>query len=258
MSETTTRPDWPALAEHLKGGVLMIQVSLDTGQTWPVATCCAVADDTVLTTGDAAYDLATFCEKKFRPWVVDPSSGTKFEVQAIRVPADYQMNADRPDERQFYDLGFLEVRGKLPKKVPLASGEELRELEDGLPLASFGFNLKQAKITRFDHYEPVLTLARVSLVKSPPPHAADGPKLLDVTARFPENVLGSPLIDAQGRIVAIYSKAALPADVGGMKDLHFAVVASAKLISTWLQDRDAKTWTTLSSPEGSSESPPRP
>ena len=236
----------------------MIQVSIDTGQTWPLATCCAVGDDTVLTTAGAACELAKFREQKFRLWVVDPGSGTKFEVQAIRVPADYQINAERPNERQFYDIGLLEVRGKLPKKLPLASGKELEELEDGLPLTNFGFSLKAAKITKFDRYEPGLTRGRVSLIKSPPPHAADGPKSLEVAGSFPENVHGSPLIDEQGKIVAIYSKAAPPADVDGMKDLHFAVVASAKLIGAWLQDRDAKTWTILSSPEGSSESPPRP
>ena len=253
-----TTPDWPALAEQLKGGVLMVQVSLDTGQTWPLATCWAVGDDAVLTTAAAACDLAKFRQEKFRIWVVDPSSGTKYEVQTIRVPADYQMYAERPVERQFYDIGLLEVRGRLPKKLSLASGKELEELEDGLPLAGFGFSLKAAKITKFDRYEPGLTLTRVFLIKSPPPHAADGPKLLDVTGSFPENVLGSPLIDAQGKIVAIYSKVAPSQDASGMKDLHFAVVASARSIGAWLQDRDAKTWTTLSSPEGSSESAPRP
>ena len=103
-------------------------------------------------------------------------------------------------------------------------------MEDGLPLAGFGFSLKAAKITKFDRYEPGLTLTRVFLIKSPPPHAADGPKLLDVTGSFPENVLGSPLIDAQGKIVAIYSKVARVQDASGMKDLHFAVVAGARLI----------------------------
>jgi hypothetical protein len=168
------------------------------------------------------------------------------------------MYAGQPNERQFYDLGFLEVRGKLPKTLPLASGEELKELEDGLPLSSFGFSLEQHTITKFDRYEPGLTPARVFLIKSPPPHAADGPKLLDVRAAFPENVAGSPLIDSQGKIVAVYSKAAPPVDVGGVKDLHLAVVASPKLIDAWLHDRDAKTWTTLSSAEGTSQSPPRP
>ena len=210
----------------------MIQVSLYTGHTWPLATCCAVADDTVLTTADAACDAAMFRKEKLAIHVVDPSSGTKFEVRAVRVPADYQMCAERPDERRFYNLGLLEVRGKLPKKLPLASGKELGELKVGLRLASFGFSPKRELIAASEPCEPGLTPARLFLVKSPPPHAVDGPRSLDLTAAFPENALGSPLIDAQGKIVAIYSAAALPADVGGINDLHFAVVASSKLLGS--------------------------
>ena len=250
-------PDWPKVTAGLKGAVLLIQLEMATpagASTWPFATCCAVRDDTVLTSAAVASDLVKkFPEKKFKIWVADPNSGTRHEVREIRIASGYQQTAGRPDEQRYFDLALLVVVGKLAKTAPLASAKELADLEKGMPLACFGFSPKPAEITRFDHYEPQPAVTRILLVKSPPPHAADGPRTLDLTATLPEYLDGSPLLSAEGKVVAVYGKPAEPEEAKGLKDLHFAAVAAAQLIEAWLHDHDARAWTTLTPPE----SPPK-
>ncbi len=273
-------PDWPKVAAQLKGAVLLIQVERDAA-AWPVATCCAIRDNTVLATATTARVLAMFRENKFQVWVTDPGGQTKVEVGDIRIPADFQAYAGKPDQ-PYYDLALLEVRGTLAKLVPLASEKELGALEEGLPVACFGFSPKPDKITRFDRFEPQLTPAKIFLVKSPPPHAADGPRALDLTAVLPENAFGSPVVNDQGKVLAVCLEAAGAKEAARpkgtvpispdenrdspLKDLHPAVVVNLRLIGAWLEGHDTQAWIspsatsdrTSSPPEGSSPPSPRP
>ena len=248
-------PDWPALVSKLKGAVLLVHVELAApagASAWPHATCCAVGEHTLLTSASMALDLSKFRQDGFKVWAVDPEAGTRLEVREIRVRRDFGAMKDKSVEQNSANLAFLEVEGKLTKTVPLATAKELGELEEGLPIACVGFSHQGTKVTRHDHFEPRLTLGKVFLVKSPPPHSPDGPRSLDLMAPMPANSYGSPLVDSQGRLLAVYLTSASAAESGGLKDLHFAAVASTQLINGWLRDRDEKIWVLATNSETTS------
>ena len=254
---TKSSPDWPQLAEQLKGAVLLIQVEQEAGgasSVWPLATCCAVGEHTLLTSASVACELSQFLREKFKVWVADPASGARQEVQEIRICRDFQTMAGKAVEQQSLDLAFLEIGGKLAKTVALAAAKDRSELEEGQPVACVGFSHQGGKITRHDRFEPELAVGKIFLVKSPPPHASDGPRSLDVMGAMPVNLFGSPLIDARGKLVAVYCKSATVEESHGLKDLHFDEVDSTRLIDAWLRDRDTNAWIPPVSPETTSAS----
>jgi hypothetical protein len=255
----TSGPDWPALVAQLKGAVLLIQVELGApagASAWPHATCCAVGEHTLLTSASMGLDLAKFREDGFKVWAVDPEAGTRLEVREIRVRRDFGAMPDKSVEQKSVNLAFLEVEGKLTKTVRLATAKELGELEEGLPIACVGFSHQATKITRHDRFEPRLTMGKVFLVESPPPQSADGPRTADLLASMPANAYGSPFVDSQGRLLAVYLAPASDAEAKGLKDLHFAAVASTRLIDAWLRDRDENGWV-LATSSGTTSTPPK-
>jgi hypothetical protein len=257
-SETTSRDAADKIAEQkrpdadvgtqLGEAVFLLQVE-NSGQSWPFATCVAIQSDTLLTTAREAAQLATWREEKgFKIWVTRPATGFKEEVQEIRINGVFASLADKPDRWIYFNMGLLVIQGKLPKAAPLASPEELAKLEEGFPVACFGFTHEGEKISRFDRFEPRLTQGKVYVISAP----ADLPvrsALLHVKAEIPKNAYGSPVVNAQGKVLGIYGEAAVPptgketaAGGTGLKNLHYVTVVNPEMLNLWLRDRDAKMW----------------
>ncbi len=233
---------------QLGEAVFLLQVE-NSGQSWPFATCVAIQSDTLLTTAREAAQLATWREEKgFKIWVTRPATGFKEEVQEIRINGVFASLADKPDRWIYFNMGLLVIQGKLPKAAPLASPEELAKLEEGLPVACFGFTHEGEKISRFDRFEPRLTQGKVYVISAP----ADLPvrsALLHVKAVIPKNAYGSPVVNAQGKVLGIYGEAAVPptekdtaAGGAGLKNLHYVTLVNPEMLNLWLRDRDAKMW----------------
>ncbi|NUQ65625.1 MAG: hypothetical protein HUU20_24410, partial [Pirellulales bacterium] len=99
------------------------------------------------------------------------------------------------------------------------------------------FSHDGGKITRFRTIEPRLYRGEVYLVSGP--LAADSPlRLLEIKAEIPENVYGSPIVDSQGRVVAVYGEAAPPEAVP-VKNLHYAAVLDSELLRSWLAQNES-------------------
>jgi hypothetical protein len=233
---------------QLGEAVFLLQVE-NSGQSWPFATCVAIHSDTLLTTAREAAQLATWREEKgFKIWVTRPATGFKEEVQDIRINGVFASLADKPDRWIYFNMGLLVIQGKLPKAAPLASPEELAKLEEGLRVDCFGFTHEGEKISRFDRFEPRLTQGKVYVISAP----ADLPvrsALLHVKAEIPKNAYGSPVVNAQGKVLGIYGEAAVPptgketaAGGAGLKNLHYVTVVNPEMLNLWLRDRDAKMW----------------
>jgi hypothetical protein len=240
------------IAARLNGAVFLIQVE-KAGRTWPYATCVAIADDTLLTTAREAAQLAAMqTNDGFKVWVTRPADGFKEEVQDLRVNGVYASLADKPNDWIYFDLGLLTVRGKLPKIAPLASREELMALEDGVPVACFGYPHEGDKVTRFDKFEPRLSQGKVYVI-TVSEELPGRPRLLHIKADIPKFAYGSPIVTRDGKVVGIYGEAAVspadeptgdsaPSDGQGLKDMHYAAVVNPEMINLWLHDRGGKMW----------------
>jgi hypothetical protein len=263
--------------EQLKDAVYLIQVE-KSGSYWPVATCCAVGDSTLLTTAREASDLAAWRndpQKAFKVWITRPSESAgkgakegdgadaqvkevvKLEVKDIRIHTGYTVLADTPDWI-YCDVGLLTVEGKLPKVAALASAKELDGLKDGQPVFCFGFPHEGEKVTEFDQVEPRLSRSKI-FVTTVQRKLPGQPRLLHVKGEIPPIACGSPIVNDQGKVLALYGSAALAPegakekDVALVKNLHYAPGVDPELIEKWLKQQDSTTWVTpparKSSPE---------
>jgi hypothetical protein len=236
------------IASQLSDAVFLIQVE-KSGRMWPFATCVAVGNDTLLTTAREAAQLAAWtAEKGFKVWITRQAGDFKEEVQDIRVHGVYAALPEKSNDWIYCDLGLLTVRAKLPKTVALASPQDMADLEEGLPVFCFGFTHEGEKTTRFDKFEPRLSQGKVYVI-TVSQNLPGKPRLLHVKAEIPKFAHGSPVVNAQGRLLGIYGESATPpagADVPAgspeVKNMHYVSVASPELIKLWLQDRSNKLW----------------
>jgi hypothetical protein len=262
-----TEDPFQAAAARLGDAVFLVQVER-SGQFWPFATCCAVGENTLLTTAREATQLATWRRQQtekggqggFRAWVTNQQLGFKEEVDDIRVHGVYATLADKPGEWVYFDLALLTVTEKLPNTVPLAAAEDLVKLKDGLPLACLGYTHDGNKVTEFTKLKPELSAGAIFVITGSQ-KLSGHPRVLHLRAKVSPNACGSPVLNAAGKLVALYGDAAVvptgevdQATAVALKDLHYAPVVSAELIDTWLKDHNEKLWV----PPPVTEAPAKP
>ena len=192
----------------------MLQVE-KAGRCWPFATCVAISGDTLLTTAREAAQLAKWREQEgFKIWVTRPAE--RIQRRSAGYPNQWRLcflgrQTHRLDLCQY---GLLTVRGKLPKAAPLASAAELAGVEEGIPVACFGFTHEGEKITRFDKFEPRFTQGKVYVI-TVSQDLPGRPRLLHVKAEIPKNAYGSPVVNAEGKLIGLYGEAAAAGRQGG-------------------------------------------
>jgi hypothetical protein len=226
----------------VREAILLVQVEMSGPRgdfSWPFATCSAIDDHTLLTTAREAAQLATWHGQGCRIWATSPSSGLKVPIRDFRVPRDFVALAETPGDWIFVNLGLLTTDAKLPATVRLASGEEMAELEDGMPLSCVGYPHDGGKITRFDTFEPRLYPGKLYLATWPGGAATGG--LLELQAELPKNFYGSPAINRRGAVVGIYGEAA-SSDTIGVKNLHYVTALDRGLLRSWLEGRASDAW----------------
>jgi hypothetical protein len=233
---------------RLDGAVLLIQVE-KYGHFWPFATCCALSDNTVLTTAREAYRLAAWRKGPgpgYKIWVTNPATGLKLAVKDIRVHGLFATLAAKPGDWIYCNLALLTVDGRLPKTAELASDEELSRLKEGHSVFCYGFTHEGDAITPEDKLEPVLTPGKVFIITAQ--RSLPGqPSVLHVRGDIPKFVYGSPVADENGKIVALYGEAAsqpggdAKASAPPLK-LHYATVVNPDVVDLWLKKADGKIW----------------
>jgi hypothetical protein len=255
--ESTTTPPVPLKfkpveKEPVAGPVLLLQVELgQAGAAWPFATGLAVGKNLVLTSGAAGCYLEDFRQKQYRVWATHEAGPLKVEVGEIRVHAHYLQllkaarDAKEPGdlkELRFFDLALLTIKGELPQTAPLAAPEDMANLADGYPVVFRGYTFhKGQKITEF--FKPAdqrrQIAGEVFAVLSPPDQRTPtGPRAVAFRASLPDSAfgaMGSPLFNAQGRVVAIYSEPAPKEEK--IENLHYATAVNAAAVPG-----DANVW----------------
>lgn len=237
------------LLDRLKDAVLLIEVEEKSGKLLPFATCCALSADTVLTSAGEALKLSEWRTDPrwgFKAWVTNPATGLKLAVGEIRLYA-VSVATEKPDDWIFTNLALISVQGTLPKTAELAGAEELAQLTQGNTVHVFGYTHEGDLIGDADHFAVNHTPARIVAV-AVHPNLPGKPRRLGIRAELPKSAYGSPIVNAQGKVVAIYS---VPfGEAGGdqnaktpaMQNMHYATVVNPGVIELGLSKSDPKMW----------------
>jgi len=230
---------WRQVEHKLQEAVFLTQVELGNtskARSWPFATCVAIDEFALLTSGREAWQLARWRDEGYKIWAVNPITGLKMEIKEVLVHRKFQAKADQPGEWIYANLGLLICEEPLPVVAKRAALKELEVLEEGLPLACVGFSHGGEKITRFDSFRAQLNRGKLFLTST----GSDGGQLLELKMPMPVNAYGSPVVNQQGKIVGIYGETAL--DETGMKNLQYATALDPRLIDSSVKWRDSENW----------------
>jgi hypothetical protein len=241
------------IAAQLKEAVFLLEVE-KSGRFWPIASCCAIGKNTLLTSAREAallYQERNDPELEWKIWVTNPENKeVKMAVRDIYVNTAYAAMDDKPTDWIYYDFALITVAEELPKIIELASRDELAELEAGMPVYCYGFANEREKITKFDRFQP--ELARIKIWEiSASPNLPLHPRLLQIKGKIFNGAFGSPIVNHNAKIVALYGEAMQPKD---MDKIHLTPVIYPEMINLGLKQKDGKTWV---SPELHKTSPDR-
>ncbi len=248
--------------------MLLIQVE-KSGQFWPFATCSALTENTVLTSAREALKLGAWLNDPgsgFKGWVTNPATGLKLPVQNTRL---YAVSVSSPEKEKptdwlYTNLGLVTVQGTLPKTVELASPDELAQLAQGKAVHAYCYVHEGDLITPEDHFEPRGTPGKILFINVHPEFPGK-PRVLGVKADLPKFPHGSPLVNAQGKVVAVYSDPVAEAageqkgGAPGAENVHYATVVNPGVIDLWLKKADSSVWVStadLKIPAADSKTPP--
>jgi hypothetical protein len=235
--------------EAQKSAVYLLQLEKETIR-FPHATCFAVSNDTLITTAREAEHLVKMQrEKGYKVYATQ--EGVKREVTEIRLYAPYsQLDEKTENNWLYYDLAVLKVEPQERSVVELAPAESLL-LKEGQPLGAVGYSHDGNKITEFDKFAPQLAKGRVFLVTVPPTNLPGSPRLLHFQGNVSNVAFGTPVVNQDGQLVAVYVASAPPPAEGGAKagptlaNLHYALIINPALIQRWTEQHDSTLWTLI-------------
>lgn len=245
-------PDpWEAAFAQLEGAIFLLEVECAAAEkTWPIATCCAIGEDTLLCSAGVACELMNFrrlgAETKPDPveytfWATNRSSGRRIALaEEIRVHVRHARAGGDLVEQLFFSFAVLKVRDKLSTVAPLASEEDWREIDQGYPVGFLGIGHDSEPITKFSELETELARGKIYLI-STLDDSPDSPRLLQVTPAVPQNARGCPLINAGGKVVGVYT-GSVPFPGAADQMIHYAAAVEPGLMETWLQERNTAIW----------------
>jgi len=250
---------WDTAFEQVKGAIYLLEVE-SSEYSWALATCCAVSENTLLCTARAVCEMEWLRHEgrtaeegplDYRFSVTSRPRGKRLPVKESRIYAPF---AKEQEKWVYFDLAVITVEGKLPQAAPLASQDDLEELDTDYPLAVVGVGHDGQRISKSFAGDPELAVGGVYLItrfdESP-----GSPWVLHLKMEAPKNARGSPVINRRGRIVGVYSIATPPR--GGVDmNLHWAPVVEPGLIRTWTDKRDTTIWIPPFVPEFSREAKP--
>lgn len=242
------------ITTQIKDAVYLIQVET-AGRFWPFATCSAIGKNTLLTSAREAYILSDWRndpQNGFKIWITNPASGIQMAVQDIYLNAVFTTIDDKfttidykPNDWNYYDLALITVAEELPNVIPLASPEEISE---GLFVYCYGFTHEGKKITKSSSFQPQLMPGEIYLITAHPnlPFLS---RLLHIKGKIFKNAFGSPIVNDQGKLVAVYGSEEMHPehaegeypDPNALK-IHYAPVLEPKLIKLGLDHQDSKIW----------------
>jgi S1-C subfamily serine protease len=106
------------------------------------------------------------------------------------------------DKQLGSDVGLMQVRGDLPRLVTLADAAALRRVRQGSPMYTIGFPGSLAKPSQPDATLTQGIISRVMTFEKTPGRFEDT-RLLQHTAYISQGTSGSPIFDANGKVIGV-------------------------------------------------------
>ncbi len=238
------KPDpWASAVKRIEPALVLFQVEdPKSSSVWPFATGCAIDPQTILTSATVGSELEKFRADGWQAWAIRLSDESKYMLKEIRVHVGHTASESEPEKRVYFDVARVIVQGTLPATAQLAGTESLAELDRGYPIAWCGIPHDGEAINRFQSFSAESAAGKVFVITSLPP-SPGGPRLLHLNVPIPENVIGSPLINPDGKIVAVYcSPAASEAQGARPLNLHYALVVEPQLLGLSEGSESEKVW----------------
>ena len=226
--------DQPALAAYR----LIVVEDPQAQASWPLAGAVVVGERALLTTATVALELGKYIERGFNVSVMRPPQGERTRVIERRVHAAFQQ-ADAA-EQLFFDAALLYTDELLADIVPLASADELDQLERGQPVTCIAVEHDFDAIDRFQPLDAKTYAGKIFAVTGLPPQP--GPRLLHVRGPFSDKSAGSPIVNERGRLIALYCEPAPSEGATAGLALHYAKVIELDLLEQGLSKPDDSIW----------------
>jgi hypothetical protein len=197
----------PAESDVTAAVYLLVLEEPTSGTLFPFAVAFAVRDDLLLTSGAVVQELAKAQEKGMALLAMHCVSQQQEEITALYLEPDYAPLQDRPDEQIYNDVGAVRLLAKNRDLMPLATAAHSSPLEQGTPLRCVMPLFEAEPLTRFDNITPTYHNAKIYVVTRRHDTTSSPDtcyRLLSLVGTLPKNAYGSPLINEQGQVVALY------------------------------------------------------
>lgn len=243
----TTPPSdqgWPSTLDQLKNATLMLAIEQPrTYSTWPFASACAIDKNLLVTSANAAIELDGFIKKGWKVWAINAATGTKAEVRAFRVHAGFLASRGQPDKQVYFDVALGETDLDLPDVAHIAGAAELDALDSGQALSCIATAPEIRVLSRFESIEPEIYPVRILVVTALPP--PPGPRLLHLKGEFPRKPYGGIIVDADGKVCAIFADSAVsPPEARLDLKLSYAPVIEPELLTPSALSGKSEIWVT--------------
>ena len=223
---TVFKPDEdPQVARsEVSDAVYLLAVEEKTsGTVFPYAIAFSVRQDLLLSTATVVQELARFVEKGQSVFAIHCVSQEQIEITTLFVHPEFSRLQDRREEQIYFDIGAIGIAGEARSFVSLLSGKDAAVIEQGAPLRCVMPIVEAEPLTKFSSIVPSYTGVKVYMVTRGGQSDAtdtDHPRLISLVGTLPRNSYGSPLVDEQGTVIAMYVE---KADLSGNKGLDSLV-----------------------------------
>ena len=204
---------------------------------WPHAGSIVVGEHVLLTTAYVARELQKARDREWLVSVMQPPEGRRVPIATIRVNAEF----GQAEEELFFDSALLYVDEPLTGAITLASSDD--QLERGQPLICIAIDHDGDSLDRFHPLTPEGFEREIfSAPRFLDPKQPGSPRLLRLKGTLGEKVLGSPIVDKRGRLVALYCGPTEELKATSGLELSYAKVIDPEMIRRGLERRDDPLW----------------
>ena len=205
-----------------------------SGTVFPFAVAFAVRNDLLMTSGYAVQELAKARDEGMSVLAMDCASREMEHIEALYLHPEFTRLQDRPEEQIYVDVGVVQLPGKERALAPLADPNGALPLEQGAPVHCVMPIFEAEPLTRFDDVRPAYHSAKIYVVTRQPGSGADAAgnrRMLHLVGALPKNAHGSPIVNEQGQVIAIYVEKADLSEDASLSQLadryHYAVMLDA-------------------------------
>ena len=249
---------WYAIAHRVLPAIYLLAVEDASSTTlFPFGTACAIDDHALLTSAVIADELSKRLQAGWKVWALQPGLDKRIPIEKFQVHKGYQEASDAV-AKIYFDLAILSVDEKLETTCQIAAPRVFTRPPQTDQLLFIGFSPSGEEMDRFDN--PVAHDLLASVVD----HSKYGPAgeeagipvaaLMHFTlatrdngARAPDvdaftNLYGSPIFNAQGKVMAIYAERAAsdPEEPAATAAVHYAVIPT--LARAWAHGQGHDQW----------------